>query len=106
MKWLVVAFCNIEGKIHKKAKQQVADLAAGGGSSDNDDDDYQDENGNLVNQNPMFDLDGDVDLESQFLQGMLSDTQMTPTLEQATPAETVHSEMKDCEPTEDDWENM
>ena len=52
----------------------------------------------------------DVDLESPFLQNMLSDAQMSPTPEQvATPAATsgpTRSEMKDYEPTEDDWEDM
>ena len=63
-----------------------------------------------MDRSPTFDLDSDIDLESPFLQSMLSDTRMSPTLEQVVvPAATAgsrHSEMRDCEPTEDDWENM
>ena len=57
-----------------------------------------------------LDLDGDIDLESPFLQGMLSDMQIPPTPQMdATPvavAGSTSAEIRDCEPTEDEWENM
>ena len=45
-----------------------------------------------------------------FLRGMLSDKQSVSDLEDtATPmitATNIGAEMQDCEPSEDDWENM
>ena len=98
----VVAFCNIKGEIYEKARQQVADLM--GNDSSEDEDDNQDEARSPVGKSPVFDLDGDVDLESPFLQGMLSDAQVSSTPARGTtPTVTTGS---DDEPTEDDWENM
>ena len=99
----MVAFCNIEGEIYKKAKQQAADLTVNDSSEDEDDD--EDEDRSPLDRNPMFDLDSDVDLESPFLQNMLSDTRVSPTPEQdATPGATTAPTRS--EPTEDDWENI
>ena len=59
----------------------------------------------------VFDLDEDIDLESPFLRGMLSDAppSLAPERDAApavVTAGSVHMEMRDSEPTEDDWENM
>jgi len=55
----------------------------------------------------MFDLAGDIDLESQSLQPILSGTRTSSTSGQAaTPGATagsIHSEMKGCESTEGGW---
>lgn len=57
--------------------------------------------------NPVFDLNEDIDLELSFLRGMLSDAPPSLAPERdAVPAVvvagSVHTEMMDCEPTEDD----
>ena len=50
------------------------------------------------------------DLESSFLRGILSDTQMPSTSGEDTIPTVitgpVHVEMKDREPTEDDWDRV
>ena len=116
----MVAFYNIESEIHEKAKQEVVDLVDDDPSEDNDDnqsgggsqneDGNQDRDRSPVDKGPVFDLDGDIDLESPFLQGMLSDMQIPPTPERyTTPVAAVGStstEIMDCESTEDEWENM
>jgi len=92
----------------KSTKKQVADLMADGGSSEDEDDD-QDDNRRATERNPTFDLDSDIDLESPFLQSMISDTQIPTSERVSTPAVTagpVHSEMKDYESTEDDGDEV
>jgi hypothetical protein len=108
----VVAFCNIESEIYKKARDRVVDLTVNDSSEDEDDnqsDNDQDENGSPAGKDSTFDLDGDVDLESPFLQGLLSDTQTPTPGRSTTPAITNGSilmETRDRIPTEDDWKNM
>ena len=110
----MVAFCNIESEIYEKAKQQVVDLTVNDSSDDEDDeqsgDDNQGEGGSTADEDPVFELDGDINLESLFLQSMLLDMETSLTSESgiipAVVAGPAHGEMKDWEPTEDDWENM
>ena len=111
----MVAFCNIESEIYEKAKEKVADLTVDNASEDEDDDDDelndcngQEEEGSPADEGLVFDLDGDVNLESAFLRGLLSDVRASPTLESVgvVATELTHREMRDHEPTEDDWENM
>jgi len=54
-----------------------------------------------------FDLDGGVDLTSSFLSSMLSDERPAPDLNGlVAPAIATHTDMRDREPTKDEWENM
>jgi hypothetical protein len=103
----VVASCNIEGGIYEKARQQVTDLTSNDSSEDKDDSqnkgDDQDEARSPVGKSPVCNLDSDVDLESSFLQGMLSDIQMSPTPGRGTTPTAATDSV--CEPTEDGQEN-
>ena len=51
-----------------------------------------------------FDLNGDVNLESMFLQDMLSDVQQCPASEDATTLVVTTDPSMDSELTEEDWE--
>ena len=63
-----------------------------------------------VRNDKEFELDDDVDLTSPFLRGMLSDKQLVPDNRDAVvPSITtanVGAEMRNREPSEDDWENV
>ena len=73
-----VTFYNVEDDIYEKANQPVADV----GSSEGDDDN-QDENRTRM-ENPMFDRDSGIDLDSPFLQSVVSGTRISPTPEPIT----------------------
>ena len=98
----VVAFCNIENEIYAKANKQVIDLTTEDLSEDDED---KNEDANPVDKDREFNLDDDVDLESPLLDGMLSDRRPASNQENVA-AITAHVEMRDREPTEDDWENL
>jgi len=54
-----------------------------------------------------FELDGDVDLASPFLHNILSDERPAPNFEGVIPpVVAAHMEARNCEATEEDWENM
>ena len=98
----VVTFYDIEGEIYEKAKQQAIDLTADESSEEDDD---QDEDRGPANKDLVFDLDDDINLDSPFLQGMLSDTRVSAPESTAATTGPVLIKPKDCEPTEDNWEN-
>ena len=89
-------------------------------SEDEDNDQNEDDSqgvgeGQGEGENPMskdlvFDLNSVINPILPFLQGILLDTQMLSTSgEDTTPTVTtgpMHVEIKDCEPTEDNWEDM
>jgi hypothetical protein len=102
----VVAFCSIESKIYTKATRRVVDLTAENVREDEDED--QDKTRNLVDGDGEFNLNDDVDLGSPLLEGMLSDRRPVPGPEDATTltATPTHTETRDHEPTEDDWETL
>jgi len=57
----------------------------------------------------VCDLDDNVNLDSRFLRGMLSDTQVSTSGSVTPPVATtepVNVGTRDREPTEDDWENV
>ena len=94
----------------------LPDLGEDGDNDRNEDDsqgvgESQGDGENPTSKDPVFDLDSAIDPESPFLRGVrLSDTQMPLTSrEDATLTVTtgpVHVEMKDREPTEDDWDRV
>ena len=56
---------------------------------------------------PHFELDGEVDLESIFLQGMLSEKSPLGSLTvTGYRGRLVSQDLDDAEPTEDDWRNL
>lgn len=73
----VVAFYKIEDEIYQKARQKVTDLTADDSSEDKGDDqngpNVEQEERSPIDRDLAFDLDGDVNLKSMFLQDMLSD---------------------------------
>ena len=102
----VVAFYDIEAEIHAKAKQGVDDYAPEDSSESEDED--QDEDGNPATRDREFELDEDINLSSPFLRNMLSDEQPAP-----VPGDTrlpavaaTYTELRNREPTEEEWENM
>jgi len=53
----------------------------------------------------VFELDDDVDLSSPSLRNILSNEQPTPALGGITaPTATTHAELRNREPTEEEWE--
>ena len=95
----------------KTIRQKVTDLTA----DDSSEDEGNDQNGPNVEQeerSPMdrdlaFDLDGDVNLDSKFLQDMLSDVQQCPASEDATTLVVIADPAgTNSELTEEDWENI
>ena len=81
--------------------------------SEDEDDEWNEDNDQELegeespaDEDLVLDLDSDVNLESAFLRGLLSDVQISPILEHAAASAVTTREMRDREPTEDDWENM
>jgi hypothetical protein len=110
----VVAFHDIKGEIYGKARERAADLTANDSSEGEDDgwnsDDDQEEERGPMGEDMVFDLDEAINLDSSFLQDMLSDKQTPPTSGDTTTLTTTTSpsdmEAEDGKPTEDDWENV
>ena len=101
----MVAFYDIEAEIYTKAKQQADDFTPEDSSEDEDDD--RDEGGNPADKDGAFELDDDIDLSSPFLCDMLSDERLVPDLKGVmAPTITTCTEMRNREPTEEEWENM
>lgn len=110
----VVAFYNIEAEIHVKARQQVNDHVPEDLSKAEDDSQDGDANpaakdgdANPAVKDGEFELDDDINLSSPFLRYMLLDKWLAQVFEgTATPQITVYTEMRNCEPTEEEWANM
>jgi len=98
-------------EIYEKAKQQVVDHTAD--DSNEEDDDNQDDSGNdqdggtgPTNEDPVFELDDDINLDSLFLQDTLSDTRVPTSGGTVVTTGPVHMEVGDCEPTDEEWGDM
>jgi hypothetical protein len=75
-------------------------------SSEGEDDD-QDEDENPANKDGESELDDDIDLSSPFPRNMLSDEQPVQDFEGITiPTIIERADMRNHEPTEEEWENM
>ena len=85
-------------------KQRADDYAPEDSSEDEED---EDEDGVPADMDGDFEFDKHVDLSSPFLCNILSDEWLVPNLEGVTaPTTAMYVEMKNREPTEEEWKNM
>ena len=89
-----------------KAKQQVDDHAPEDSSESEDED--QGEDGNPAAKDGEFELDEDIDLSSPILRNILSDEHLALAPQGTTPPTFAGAptELRDREPTEEEWDNM